>query len=668
MRPPRPILASLALAIATWAGAGIEPEPIVATEHDGLVLSAATRYELAPDDRVVRVTVDAAVTNVRPDSASEIFYYTAINLPAPPGIQAVGAQSGGVAIGTSIVESTEEYSQVQVTFGQGVFHGQTYSFRLAFEMPERDAEPPIQVRVGSSFAAFPVWAMGDPGTPSSVEVAIPAPYEASLLAGELEPTETADGIVLSASDIPDPFEFFAYVTAEQGGARERREVRLEIGSRTARLELSAWDDDPGWLERVEPLLVDGLPALSEAIGLDYPILGVLRVSEHAHGWLGDYAGAFDPGSDEIAIRYDADAFVTLHEAAHIWFSGELFADRWIDEAFASYYAETVGEAIGYEIAAFDLTPDLDEWAFALNDWGEPHIEELEREDYAYAASLAVAREIAALAGDEGLREVWRAAFDRQLAYQPQHTDEVERGVPSTTRSWMRLLDLLEERTGVEYGPIWVEWIATDAQRTQLVERGDARDAYRELLATSGAWELPGELRLAMDGWRFEEAEETMTAAHAVLVERDRIAERAADLELVPPGMLREALETEGTDAAADEAASQLDALDALASADAQLRAELAPVEVVGLIGEPAPELALGAARDAYEAGDAEAAADQARGADAARRAAAEQGTQRVAIGGGALLALDGAAMAALLIRRRRAHRPPSPPPSPQAPA
>ena len=42
-----------------------------------------------------------------------------------------------------------------------------------------------------------------------------------------------------------------------------------------------------------------------------------------------------PGTIEVA--YYADDFVVLHESAHAWFNGSLLADRWADEAFASYY-------------------------------------------------------------------------------------------------------------------------------------------------------------------------------------------------------------------------------------------------------------------------------------------------------------------------------------------
>ena len=58
----------------------------------------------------------------------------------------------------------------------------------------------------------------------------------------------------------------------------------------------------------------------------------LVIEEAATSRLGDYAGIYNKLSGIIRVRYDADAYVGLHEAAHIWFNGDLFRDRWIGEA------------------------------------------------------------------------------------------------------------------------------------------------------------------------------------------------------------------------------------------------------------------------------------------------------------------------------------------------
>ena len=66
----------------------------------------------------------------------------------------------------------------------------------------------------------------------------------------------------------------------------------------------------------------GLPALQDLIGIDYPVSGRLSVEEAATSRLGEYAGIYNRVTGVIRVRYDADAFVTLHEAAHLWFNGD----------------------------------------------------------------------------------------------------------------------------------------------------------------------------------------------------------------------------------------------------------------------------------------------------------------------------------------------------------
>ena len=140
----------------------------------------------------------------------------------------------------------------------------------------------------------------------------------------------------------------------------------------------------------------GLPVLQRMIGVDYPghEPRALTVEEAANSRLGEYAGIFDPDISQIQIRYDADAVVTLHEAAHIWFNGTLFKDRWIGEALAEYYAAKAAARLHARGGTPALTDGLLQSKVALNDWGEVGVESLDVEDYAYAATYEVARAIA----------------------------------------------------------------------------------------------------------------------------------------------------------------------------------------------------------------------------------------------------------------------------------
>ena len=315
-----------AIVLLAAGGAIIAPQPAVASDG-GLAFAASARYELIPSEQRVRVTVDGAATSLTPDSATQRFYYTGISIPAPPGAANPSASAGGVGLAASVTESTDELSIIEVTFAQGVFYQQTYRFTLIFDIVDAGGAAAREVRIGSAFAAFAVWGFGDSGTDAVVDVALPPGFQATLLAGEMLESTTADGTVLSAPAGADAGTWFAYVTAELPNARVSEDLSVTVGDEVAEIELSAWPDDPGWVDTVRSLLVDGLPEMSEQIGLPYPLPGRLTVSEQAYGHLGNYAGTFDPLTDAIDIRYDTDAFVALHETAHIWFNGDLFEDR-----------------------------------------------------------------------------------------------------------------------------------------------------------------------------------------------------------------------------------------------------------------------------------------------------------------------------------------------------
>ena len=85
----------------------------------------------------------------------------------------------------------------------------------------------------------------------------------------------------------------------------------------------------------------------------------LSIQEAVGRSTGGYAGLFDPKAGEVEIAYFADDPVVLHEAAHSWFNGSLLADRWANEAFASYYGFEAAKDLGVEGKPDTLTPELE---------------------------------------------------------------------------------------------------------------------------------------------------------------------------------------------------------------------------------------------------------------------------------------------------------------------
>jgi len=378
---------------------------------------------------------------------------------------------------------------------------------------------------------------------------------------------------------------------------------------------------------------------------------------------GGYAGLFDPAQGLVEVAYYADDLVVLHEAAHAWFNGSLLADRWADEAFASYYGLAAAKALKVAGTGSALTKELRKSAIPLNAWGPVGKETGTVEDYGYAATLELAKAIAERAGPDGLRAVWADAAGRVGAYQPEPANAAA-GVASSAEpekiagppDWRALLDLLEAETPASYGDLWRTWVARNEDLPLLADRGDARLRYDTVVEQAADWRLPRPIRDAMRAWRFDEATTLLDAAADVLTRRAAIGSAAAIAGLTPPTTLRDAFQaTDGFTAALDEAVAEVAAI---ARYQAAVDAEPVTSDLVvqaGLWGST-PEVDLAKARTSFAAGDL---ASTATSADAARSAwtsAADVGRGRVVSAAALALAIAVALVLLLLSingRRRR---------------
>jgi hypothetical protein len=645
------VLPALLLVIGGLLGGPAAPAHAAA---GGLAIVADSSYSVIPEQARVHVAVEAVATSFEPNRPGALVYYASATLAVQPGASNVAASSNGRAIGANITQSNADFTIIDVSFSRRVFYQQSYRFTLSFDLVDTGGPGSRDLRIGHSLVAFPVWAIGSENEPgSSVRVALPPGFTPSVQGGPMTSRQVDDGTLLTASP-DDPYSFFAYVSADRPGAFMAREVELRMPGPDAELVIKAWDDDPQWGRRMRNLLGQGLPALRDLIGLPYPALQPVSVEEAATSRLGEYAGIYDALESVIRVRYDADSYVALHEAAHIWFNAALFDERWINEAWAEFYGVAAGTRIGSHGLTYQLTDDLRAVAIPLHDWGAIGVESPEIEDFGYAATYELAGLIADRATMEGLRRVWRAADGRQLAYQPLHASGPPTiGVPPGLQDWQRLLDLLEERSGGDFEDLWSTWVVSDADQGSLDERADARERYAEVVGAAGSWELPEQIRLDLAAWDFPVAERELDAANAVLSQRESIADEASALDLEPPNTLQATFERrEGLDAAAGEAADELGALTAIEATEDRLDDPVTPIESIGLLGsDPASDLAN--ARDAFEGGEMDEVTAAARRAVAARDGADALGRERVILGGSGLLALEALVLLGASLRRAR---------------
>jgi hypothetical protein len=633
-----------------------------------LTIVGNARYDVQPEAHRVRVTVDMVMTNHLRDTTTKRYYFDRAFLSVLPGTSGFKLTSAGAGSARAVIsKKTSTYTLLQLNLGRRIYSGKTNSYRLVFDLVDKGGAAARDVRVGGSLVSFPVWAFATDLTPgSTVKVTFPTGYQVEVQSGDIPaPTTAADGtITLQTGKLDKPLTFFAYLVADRPGAYTERTETATIGGTPIDLTIRSWTDDQAWAARVGDLVSRGLPVLSEQIGLPWPREGGLIFHETISRTTGGYAGLFDPSLGQVEVSYDAGDFVVLHESAHTWFNGGLLADRWANEAFASYYGLEAATALKVKVTADKLTPELEAARIPLNAWGAVGREDDKTEDYAYAATLALASEIAERAGADGLRAVWADAAAKVGAYQPVTTGEgataaVGGGEPEPETvdgppDWRALLDLLEERTGLTYDDLWRTWIAREQDLPLLDARLEARTEYDEVVAAAGEWRLPRAVRDAMRAWRFDQARTMLADASTVLGKRAVIVTGAASAGLTVPDTLRTAFESpDGFATATLEATAELAAIDRYVAAVAARRTAVDTMESIGLWGTD-PESDLDRARTLFASGDLGGSAGAAGAAESAWTGAADAGRARLmSIGILALALLLGLVILAVWLRGRR---------------
>ena len=629
-------------AVSIWQ---VGAPPAVAAAQTDLRFTSKSAWTADPAARRVHVQVVVTATSHTVDSGGRRFYYDQVQLTVPPFSGGFGATSAaGQKAPVTIVSSTPSGVIVNVGLGQRLYSGQTGSVTLKFDLIDSGGSTDRDFRISDNVVSFPVWAFGSPNTSgSSVSVSFPTGFTVQQEFGSLTQAASTPGgkIAYSADAIPDSTEVSAWFTAVKPvAATDFRTRTLAIGP--LNVDLEYWAGDTGWADQVEHVLESGYPVLRDLIGLGDPANTTFTVEEASTQEIGGYSGSYDSETGRVTVSYFADPFVILHEAAHMWFNSNLVSDRWVQEGFASYYAQQVVDRLGYPDHAPGLTDRMRQSAVPLNDWVTASQPNLPVNGYLYGASLSVAQQVAAEAGNSGLAIVWRAIVSDAAPYQPAH-GAVESGTGAN--DWRVLLDLLEQRTHDSYSAIWRDWVVDPSQAPLLQQRDSALAAVADARKAAGSWDLPQEIRRSLDTWQFNQAIAFTSQAQAVLAQRDQIADRAKQEQTTPPSTLRTAFEASSLGVAADEATGELSALFTLAAAR-QAQADAGGAAGFGLLGGTDPSADLNAARRAFAAGDLNRAASL---ADSARTAWQNaSGAARVRILG-TLLVLGGGLLLVMVI-------------------
>lgn len=599
---------------------------------DPLRTQASTTYTLDPEAGRVHVAINVTETDLNPNSAQFIYFYTSFGFALQS--EATNVRVSGGSANRVTTKAHASYVEATVHITHALFYRKSTSFTIRYEIAGGKPRSDIPTRIGAAFSTFAVWAWGDVGH-STLEVRTPKGFETRFDGDAMQVTTSATtGTILRAKPAA-PSSFFTIVTAEDGDAFTETRMSLAGG---VEIVVQSWPEDVRWKASVTDTLRDAMPELRTLIGLDWPVAHDLNVRERYTPDLEGYAGFFLTAEQRIEVSEDLDPSVIAHEASHAWFNDSLFLERWIYEGLAQEYAWRALTAVGGDAGATAEKPDPKDPGFVdLEAWTHPGVindkETDDRERYGYQASFWVIHSIAEAAGLDQMRSAFKNAAANLTAYP---------GAPSPETvldgdSWRRLLDLTEpldapDPAGVEDALSAIVLASSD--EPSLEQRHAARDAYRTLVEAGDGW-LPGwYIRRPMGDWDYDMATTRIAEATAVLALRDQVATAASALGLEPDGALRTAYEaaTAGLRDATDLGNAQLSALAAIALAKARIEDAPDLVTQVGLLGAT-PVASYDAARAAFAAGDTTGAAGEAGTALSIIAGAAALGQQRLMIAG-----------------------------------
>ena len=638
-------LAILTLFAAVVAVVAVPAGPVRPAAAAEYTLETSAAYNVRPDEGKIGVTVQITFTNTTPDPAGKFSVFEQVKLAVHDQAAEVTASDDDGDLDVA-VKVEDKVNVATIELRDELRFEESVDLELHYTL--RDGNDP-QLRIRPSVIVFPAWSFG---TESQVSVAIPSGYDVRIDGDEL--TQGDDGLV--SGPIENPAAWLALVTATRPTEYTTFDATVPLAGGTADLQVRAFADDEAWGQHRLALIKRALPLLEEDIGLPYPRVGELVLTESVASNASGFAETASAGT-EILVAFDQPEFTALHQVAHVWLSPALIESRWIREGLASAIAEQVANELDvappYDPAE-EATERVDD-AFPLDSWmasADPA-----SEGYGHAASWAFISELNASVGADAIRTVLVRVASSIGPYAETEVDAdppADAGPPQVPLTSRGLLDHLEAVSGVDLAERFSQRILTEADVALLPARAEARAAFDDLVADADGWGAPDPIRAAMTEWRFDEAEAQIGDAIAWLVSRDELLVEMEAAGLSAPDRLQQAYRSFGGGAEATaELDAQLAVVEAYAATAADLNGARTLLERVGLIGGPDPSEQLRLANGRFADGDLRGAVEAIR--EAQRILASADGGGMVRLVSAGLVVLILAAMAVVLFRRRAAY-------------
>ena len=509
--------AAIVVASLAWAAPADE-----ADGNELVHISSQVVYHVRPDLGPVRVAWDVTVQNNDPATSNggdggTVFFYENLTVPVLKGASALSAvSSSGTPLAVSLGDPGPSPALgAVVSFEAAVFYGESYSFRLEYELSHVREH---SLLVTPTYVYLPVIVGGDE---AAVTVDTPSGGGWSV---SVEPGECAqDGATFSCSGEDASF-LAALVEVSRPDALTTIAFEVPMQTETVAVTFSYFQGEEATAQHLKDLVIAGLPQIESLFGFAYPASADIEIAQGGRQVVLGYEGltSCDPaGGCRVVVSPVADDVTVLHELVHLW-SG-VHGKRWLSEGFAQLIAEEAAAALAPGLVQ-SYPPEREPAALALplDNWGDvssligAEDSEIEAENAGYDRSLQFLHLLRTEVGSEALRQV-NAALATEEA-------------PADSR---RFLDLVEEKSGKRVDALFGQWVFPPSLGATLAKRREARDrldSLAQLAADEGLpEELPQAIRADVAAWKFDAALSALAEAESRIGEFKEIKAELAQL-------------------------------------------------------------------------------------------------------------------------------------------
>ena len=165
-------------------------------QTEGLQVDATTTYRLEPEAGVVRVTVEARLTNtippVRRGNRIETAFFDSFVVAAVGPVADASARSGERTLRTSVDRLAEGVDLVVADLSPNLVHGAPQTVTITYDLPAQPARSDSATRINDAFASFFAVGVGDEGA-IDVVIDVPDRFDVEFTALGDRPSDREDG-------------------------------------------------------------------------------------------------------------------------------------------------------------------------------------------------------------------------------------------------------------------------------------------------------------------------------------------------------------------------------------------------------------------------------------------------------------------------------------------